>query len=77
MQELSNYRKAVGYTQKDMAKIFGISRQAYYRKEKGYTSFSDKEKIVFRDLIKPFFPNATIESLFFTPVAKKCKEKKG
>ena len=74
MGELSNYRKAIGYTQTDMAKVFGISLQAYYRKEKGHTPYTDKEKILFTDLVKPVFPNATIESLFFTKKAKKYKE---
>lgn len=74
MKELSNYRKAIGYTQSDVAKIFGISLQAYYRKEKGYTPYTDKEKIIFKDLVKPAFPNVTIESLFFTENAKKYKE---
>ena len=66
MKELSNYRKAIGYTQTDMAKIFGISLQAYYRKVKGYTPYTDKEKVMFKDLVKPLFPNVTIDSLFFT-----------
>lgn len=74
MKELSSYRKAIGYTQKDMSNIFGISRQAYYRKEKGYTPFSDKEKVIFKNLVKPVFPNVTIDSLFFTENTKKCKE---
>lgn len=75
MQEISNYRKALGYTQNDMAKKFGISLQAYYRKEKGYTPFTDKEKVLFINIIKPMFPNTTIESIFFTEIAKKYKEK--
>lgn len=73
MYDLANMRKAIGYTQKDMAKKFGISLQAYYRKEKGYTPFSDEEKVIFRDLVKPMFPFATIELLFFTNNTVKCK----
>lgn len=74
MNDLSNFRKGNGYTQSDIAKVFGISLQAYYRKEKGYTPFSDKEKVMFKDLVKPMFPDVTIESLFFTENTKKCKE---
>ena len=74
MEHLANMRKAIGFTQKDMAKEFGISVQAYYRKEKGYTPFSDEEKVVFRNLIQPMFPLATIDSLFFAENTKKCKE---
>lgn len=74
MTELSKFRKGSGYTQKEMAGFFNISRQAYYRKEKGYTPFTDDEKILFRDLTKPMFPNITIEKLFFMNNTKKCKE---
>jgi putative transcriptional regulator len=74
MEGLANMRKAIGYTQKDMAQLFGISIQAYYRKEKGYTPFSDSEKVIFKELVKPMFPNVTIDSIFFTENTKKCKE---
>ncbi|NLD32280.1 MAG: helix-turn-helix transcriptional regulator [Trichococcus flocculiformis] len=73
MDQLANMRKAIGYTQRDMAKEFGISVQAYYRKEKGYTPFTDEEKVIFRDLVKSMFPFVTIDSLFFSENAKKYK----
>lgn len=72
MDCLANMRKAIGYTQKDMAKVFGISVQAYYRKEKGYTPFTDQEKVIFKDLVKTMFPLATVGSIFFAEDAKKC-----
>lgn len=74
MNELANMRKAIGCTQKDMAKEFGISVQAYYRKEKGYTPFTDEEKVIFRDLVITMFPFVTIDSLFFGENAKKYKD---
>lgn len=74
MECLANMRKAIGYTQKDMAEVFGISVQAYYRKEKGYTPFTDQEKVIFKDLVKPMFPLATVGSIFFAEDTKKCKE---
>lgn len=75
MNNLSHFRKGNGYTQSDIAKFFGISLQAYYRKEKGYTPFTDKEKVIFMNLVKPMFPDVTIDSLFFAENAKKYKEK--
>jgi len=72
--ELANMRKAIGYTQTDMAKEFGISLQAYYRKEKGYTPFTDSEKVIFKNLVIKVFPSATIDSIFFAENAKKYKE---
>lgn len=71
--DLSNMRKAIGFTQKDMAQRFGISVQAYYRKEKGYTPFSDEEKVIFRDLVNTIFPYATIDSIFFQGLQRNAK----
>lgn len=63
--KIANYRKALGFTQKEMATKFGISRQAYYRKEKGYVSFNDKEKLTLKNMIKEILPEITIDELFF------------
>jgi len=49
-----------------MAKEFNISVQAYYRKEKGYTPFTDKEKVAFRNMVQEDFPDITIDAIFFT-----------
>lgn len=65
MEHIARYRKGLGYTQADMAKIFNISTQAYYRKEKGYTTFNDSEKILLRDMFKELKPDITVEELFF------------
>lgn len=72
---LSNLRKASGYTQMDYANELSISRQSYYRKEKGYVPFNDKEKIIVLNLLKSQFPDLTIDSLFFSQNTKKYKEK--
>lgn len=63
--EISQYRKFLGYTQKEMADIFGISTQSYYRKEKGYSPFNDEEKVKLKEMINEFFPELTIDDLFF------------
>lgn len=73
MDKVANYRKALGYTQKDMANKFNISTQAYYRKEKGYVSFNDKEKVILVDLFREIFPNLTVEELFFSSKYKETQ----
>jgi len=61
------YRKLLGMTQKDLASFLGVSIQSIRNKEKGKTSFSDSEKIVFRNLIREkAFPHITIDDIFFT-----------
>lgn len=74
MSFLSKLRKGNGLTQKDVAKVFNVSRQALSNKERGLTPFTDSEKVIFVELIKPMFPNETVESIFFNENAKKYKE---
>jgi len=60
------YRKLIDLTQNDLAKAFGISVQSLRRKEKGLTAYSDKEKIILRDLVREkAFKNITIDDIFF------------
>lgn len=66
MNKVVGYRKMLGKTQDEMAKEFNISKQAYWQKEKGSTSFSDREKILFKEMLLPIFPNITIDEIFFT-----------
>lgn len=63
---VAGYRKMLGKTQSDMAEVFGISKQAYSAKERGITSFKDNEKIMFKELLKPLFPNITIDEIFYS-----------
>ena len=63
--KLIGYRKMLGKTQYEMAKIFSISRQSYYLKEKGKIAFNDKEKLLFKNLLVPVFPDITIDEIFF------------
>lgn len=65
INKIAGYRRMLGMTQKEMARYFNISSQAYWQKERGNTPFSDKEKIAFKDLLKPIFPNITIDEIFF------------
>lgn len=62
----AGYRKLIGMTQKELADIFGVSVQSISRKEKGETPYTDKEKEIFRDLIRErAIPNITIDEIFF------------
>lgn len=63
--KISGLRVALGYTQQEMAEIFGVSKQAYWNKENGKTPFTDKEKKLFINKAKTVFPEVTIESIFF------------
>lgn len=63
--KIAGYRRMLGHTQTTMAKEFGISKQAYWKKERGDTEFNDREKIQFKEMLKPIFPEITIDDIFF------------
>lgn len=65
INKIAGYRRMLGMTQKQLAERFNISLQAYWQKEKGKVPFSDKEKVIFKTLLKPIFPNITIDEIFF------------
>lgn len=65
INKVAGYRRMLGKTQKDMAKEFNISSQAYWNKEKGKAAFSDKEKIHFKKMLQTIFPDITIDEIFF------------
>lgn len=63
--KVRGYRNMVGLTQKDLGDKLGISTQAISQKEKGVTSFTDKEKIILLELFREVDKKLTIDSLFF------------
>lgn len=63
--KIAGYRKMLGHTQESMAKEFGISKQAYWMKERGDTQFNDREKVLFKEMLKSIFPDITIDEIFF------------
>lgn len=71
--KIVGYRKMLGMSQEEIAKKFGISKQAYYRKEKGKTAFNDREKQIFKNMLLPMFPDITIDSIFFDYQVNKSK----
>ncbi|WP_188205381.1 helix-turn-helix transcriptional regulator [Desemzia incerta] len=71
---VKGYRILTGYTQQDLADLFGITKQAVSQKERGVTRFSEKEMIVIRDLVREVIPNATIDDIFFNKKVNKSKK---
>ena len=65
MNKLKRLRILAGYTQQQIADMFGITNVSYSRKELGYVPFKDTEKVMFMELIKETSPDETIESVFF------------
>ncbi|CYV40912.1 transcriptional regulator [Streptococcus suis] len=66
MSKLKGYRVMLGLTQKNMADKFGISLQSYNNKETGKTSFTDRERLIIRDLVREIKPDITIDELFYS-----------
>lgn len=62
---VANYRKFLGYTQEEFSKFFNISTQAYARKERGETPFTDDEKVLIKDMLLVHFPDISIDQIFF------------
>ena len=63
--KVRGYRVMLGKTQKDMAELFEISKQAYSAKERGETRFSEKEMLSIKEMLLPIFPGITIDEIFF------------
>lgn len=66
INKIVGYRKMIGKSQKEMAKKFDISVQAYSKKENGLIPFKDSEKVIFKNLLLPYFPDITIDDIFFS-----------
>lgn len=65
MNKLKRLRILAGYTQQQIADMFGITNPSYSRKELGHVAFKDTEKVMFMELIAETSPDETIESVFF------------
>lgn len=63
--KIRGYRNMLGMTQEKLGKQLGMTKQTYHNKEVGKNAFSDKEKIQFKELLLPLFPDITIEDIFF------------
>ena len=63
--KIRGYRNMLGLTQEQLGKKLNISRQSYHNKESGKTRFTDSEKMTFKNLLIPLFPNINLEDIFF------------
>ena len=59
------YRNFLGYSQKEMSDLLGITLNSYRNKERGITNWKDEERIFFKKLVLPLFPGITVDSIFF------------
>ena len=59
------YRKTLGLKQREMSELLNISVVMYSKKERRITAFTDVEKVKLLNHFKKYFPNETIDSLFF------------
>ena len=65
INKIKGYRNYLNLTQECMGQKLGISKQSYYNKETNKSSFTDEEKKKFKELLLPYFPNITMEDIFF------------
>jgi len=65
LNKVAKLRRYTGLTQSDVAELFGISLQAYSRKEREITPFTDKEKVILKELFSDDFPDITVGEIFF------------
>ena len=65
INKIKGYRNYLNLTQEGMGQKLGISKQSYYNKETNKSSFTDEEKKKFKELLLPYFPNITMEDIFF------------
>lgn len=66
INKIAGYRAMLEMTQKQMADHLGILPQSYSNKERGETPFKDKEKRKIKELLTPYFPEITIDEIFFS-----------
>lgn len=66
MHVIAGYRTMANKSQREMAKLLGISLGAYRNKESGAVEFKQSEMKIFYSIIKKVVPNITIEDIFFT-----------
>lgn len=65
VNKVKGYRNMLKLTQKELAKNLGISTVSYIKKENGQSEFKDVEKLKFKSLLVPYFPEITLEDIFF------------
>lgn len=62
---LKGYRCRLGENQEEFARNIGMSFSTYCKKEQGCYSFKASEMASIRDYLKRFFPDITVDEIFF------------
>lgn len=65
INKVRGYRNMLGLTQEQLGAKLKMTKQSYCNKENGRSRFSDTEKLAFKNLLLPVFPNISIEDIFF------------
>lgn len=65
LNKVAGYRAMLELTQEEFGGKLRMSKQLYSRKERGQISFNDYEKTEIKKLLTPYFPNITIDEIFF------------
>lgn len=65
LNKVAGYRVMIGLNQTEVGNILGISKQAYSNKERGKNQFNDQEKVKLKELFQVYFPDISIDDLFF------------
>lgn len=65
LNKVAGYRAMLGLSQREIAELFGISKQAYSAKERGFTNFNKSEMIIFKNLLVEHIPGISIDEIFF------------
>ena len=63
--KIKGYRNMLNLSQQELGEKLGMTKQSYHNKETGKCRFKDAEKMEFKKLLLPLFPNITIEDIFF------------
>ena len=65
--KLVGLRVSIGKTQAEFAKLLGITQGTYSKKEKevGGCEFSKSEIKILTNYLKEYFPELTVEEIFF------------
>ena len=76
ISKVRSYRYALGKTQKEMSELLNIHNVVYGRKERMLVPFTDKEKVILLNYFREYFPDETIDSLFFNSYVRYIRYKK-
>lgn len=73
LNKIAGYRAMLGMTQEEFGRMISMSKQQYSQKERGERAFNDKEKEKVKEILLPYFPEITIDNIFFDVKVFKSK----